>query len=48
MMIVPVSPRRGETVEDVIKKKNNNKNMRGIVRVRYDKDSNSDLCGFTC
>jgi hypothetical protein len=43
MMIVPGSTRRGETVEDVIKKNDNNKNMRDIVRVRYDKDSNSDL-----
>jgi hypothetical protein len=44
MMIVPVRTRRGETVEDVIKKNDNNKNLRDIVvRVRYDKDSNSDL-----
>lgn len=41
MMIVPVSARRGETVEYVMKK--NNKNVRNIVRVRYDKDSNSGL-----
>ena len=33
MMIVPVSSRRGETVEDVIKKnKNKNKNVLDIVR----------------
>ncbi len=35
MMIVPVSSRRGETVEDVIKKKKNknkNKNVLDIVR----------------